>query len=78
MALRRGPDEFMQLFRRHVDGLMAYRHALSPAALRDLEALHRALSGGLLPRLRAMRQVRSLIRQTTAETLLFRLWFLIG
>ncbi|WP_419731045.1 glycosyltransferase family 2 protein [Lichenicola sp.] len=78
MALRRGPDEFMQLFRRHVDGLMAYRHALSPAALRDLEALHRALSGGLLSRLQAMRQVRSLIRQTPAETLLFRLWFLIG
>ena len=78
MALRRGPAEFMQLFRRHVEGLLAYRHALSPLALRDLEALHRALSGGLLSRLRAMRQVRSLIRQTTAETLLFRLWFLIG
>ncbi len=78
MALRRGPDAFMQLFRRHVTGLLASGTALSPDAARDLRILEDALSGGLLPRLRAMRRVRSLVRRTRLETLLFRLWFLIG
>ena len=78
MALRRGPDAFMQLFRRHVAGLLASGTVLSPEAVRDLRILEDALSGGLLPRLRAMRRVRSLIRRTRLETLLFRLWFLIG
>jgi len=78
MALRRGPDEFMRSFRRHVHGLVANPQALSPAALHDLTLLDRALSGGLLERLRAMRRVRGLVRQTWAETVLFRLWFLIG
>ncbi len=78
MALRRGPDAFMQLFRRHVVGLLASDAALSPEAARDLRILDDALSAGLLARLRAMRQIRSLIRRTRLETLLFRLWFLIG
>lgn len=78
MALRRGPDDFMQLFRRHVRGLVANPQALSPSARHDLTLLDRALSGGLLERLRAMRRVRGLVRQTWAETALFRLWFLIG
>lgn len=78
MAVRRGPDEFMQLFRRHVRGLVANPQALSPSALHDLALLDRALSGGPLARMRAMRRVRGLVRQTRAETALFRLWFLIG
>ncbi|MGI4744487.1 MAG: glycosyltransferase [Janthinobacterium lividum] len=78
MALRRGPDEFMHLFRRHVRGLVANPQALSPSALHDLTSLDHALSGGRLERLRAMRQVHGLVRQTWAETILFRLWFLIG
>ena len=78
MALRRGPDEFMQLFRRHVAGLVAYRHALSAAAVDDLLVLQSALAGGPLTRLRALLQSRCLLRQSRAETLLFRIWFLIG
>ena len=78
MALRRGPDEFMQLFRRHVAGLVAYRHALSAPAVEDLLALQSALAGGLLARLLALGRTRCLLRQTRVETLLFRLWFLIG
>ncbi len=78
MALRRGPDAFMQLFRRHVAGLLAAGPALSLEAARDLRILDHALSAGLLTRLRAMRRVRSLVRRTRLETLLFRLWFLIG
>ncbi len=78
MALQRGPDEFMHLFRRHVAGLVAYRHALSAPAVDDLLALQRALAGGPLARLRALARTRCLLRQTRIETLLFRLWFLIG
>ena len=78
MALRRGPDEFMQLFRRHVAGLVAYRHALSAPAVDDLLVLQSALAGGLPSRLRALFRTRCLLRQTRVETLLFRLWFLIG
>ncbi len=78
MALRRGPDEFMQLFRRHVAGLVAYRHALAPPAVEDLLALQSALAGGVPARLRALLRTRCLLRQTRVETLLFRLWFLIG
>ncbi len=78
MALRRGPDAFMQLFRRHVAGLLASGPALSAEAARDLRILEGALSGGPLARLWAMHRVRSLIRRTMLETLLFRLWFLIG
>lgn len=78
MAVRRGPDGFMQQFRRHVVALAAYRHALSPSAVRDLAILERALDGGLLSRLRTLRRVDCLVRQTSLETALFRLWFLIG
>ncbi len=78
MALRRGPDAFMGLFAQHVAALLANPQALSPQAEADLALLQQALRGGPLARLRAMRQVRSLVRQTLPETILFRLWFLIG
>ena len=77
-ALRRGPDAFMQQFRHHIAGLAAYHDALSPSAVRDLAILERALAGGLPARCLALRRVGCLVRQTWLETLLFRLWFLIG
>jgi len=36
------------------------------------------LRGGVLDRMRVLRQTRGLYRQTWPETLLFRAWFLIG
>ena len=78
MALGRGPDAFMMLFKRHVAALLANPQALSAQAADDLAILQRALERGILARLRAIAQVRSLVRQTRLETLLFRLWFLIG
>jgi hypothetical protein len=78
MALGRGPDAFMMLFKRHVAALLANPQALSAQAADDLALLQRALERGILARLRAIAQVRSLVRQTWLETLLFRLWFLIG
>ena len=78
MALRRGPDAFMQLFRVHVAELAAQPAALSPRARADLALLLASLQGSRLTRLRAMRRLPQLIRRTRLETLLFRLWFLIG
>ena len=78
MALRRGPDAFMQLFRVHVAELAAQPGALSPRARADLSLLLTSLQGGRLARLRAIRRLPQLIRRTRLETLLFRLWFLIG
>ncbi len=77
-ALRRGPDAFMGLFRRHVAALLRTPRQLSPQALRDLRMLDRALQGGPVARLLAMGRVRHLVRQTRLETALFRLWFLLG
>lgn len=78
MALGRGPDAFMMLFKRHVAALLANPQALSAQAADDLAILQRALERGFVARLRAIGAVRSLVRQTWLETLLFRIWFLIG
>ncbi|MCQ8278481.1 glycosyltransferase family 2 protein [Acetobacteraceae bacterium KSS8] len=77
-ALRRGPDAFMGLFRRHVTALLRRPDQLSPQALRDLRLLEQALHGGPMARALAMGRVRHLVRQTRLETALFRLWFLLG
>jgi len=78
MALKRGPDAFMNLFRVHVAELAEQSVALSPKARADLALLLSSLRGNHLARLRAMRRLPQLTRRTRLETLLFRLWFLIG
>lgn len=75
-ALRRGPGAFMAVLRAHVGGLRAQPFALSPEAKQTLDQVHAGLSGGIWPRIRALRG--GLLRQTRAETWLFRCWFLIG
>ena len=77
-ALRRGPDAFMTLFDAHVAGLAAEAAILSPQARADVAILRQSLRGGCLARLRAMLKLPDLARRTPLETLLFRLWFLIG
>ena len=57
--------------------LDAQRHLLSPQAASELDIVKAALAGGLLCRLRALRRP-GLRRQTFAEQVLFRLWFLLG
>jgi hypothetical protein len=76
-AARRGRGPFMKLFWRHVAALRA-----SPARLPDrtqemLRAIEQSRSGGRRARVRALR-LPGLVRQTWAEDLLFRLWFLLG
>lgn len=78
MALRRGPDPFMRLLRLHATELAAHSDALSPRARADLGLLLSALQGSRLARVRALRRLNHLVRQTRLETLLFRLWFLIA
>ncbi len=77
-ALWRGPDAFMMLFRAHVAELAAEAAILSPEARADIAVLRQSLCGGRLTRLRAMLTLPGLARRTPLETLLFRLWFLIG
>ena len=76
-AMRRGPGVFMNVLRLHVAALHAQPHLLTEAARAQVESLDRALRGGLLQRLQALRMA-GLHRQTWSETMLFRLWFLIG
>jgi glycosyltransferase involved in cell wall biosynthesis len=76
-ALRRGPAAFMAVFRANIRALQRYDHLLSPAARRDLAVVAKALSGGPITRLHALR-LSGLRRETPAQTALFRLWFLIG
>ena len=75
-ALRRGPGAFMAVLRAHVSALQAQSGLLSPEARRTVDAVAVGLAGGPMARLRALRQ--GLLRQTTAETWLFRCWFLVG
>ncbi len=76
-ALARGPDGFMNVLRGHVAALRSQPGLTSPAAARTVEALHDALHGTLKDR-RAALGIPGLYRQTWAETMLFRWWFLLG
>ncbi|HTW27566.1 MAG TPA: glycosyltransferase family 2 protein [Acetobacteraceae bacterium] len=76
-ALRRGPALFMSVFRGHVAALRAQPHLLSPQAARDVARIEGALRRGVLPRLACL-ATQGLRRQTWPETMLFRLWFVIG
>jgi hypothetical protein len=76
-AARRGWRPFMTLFWRQVAALRAGPISLPDETLLQLEVIERAHRGGLPARLRAL-GLPGFIRQTWAETLLFRLWFLLG
>lgn len=76
-AIRRGPGVFMGLMRQNVAALDAQRHLLTPQARDQLDQIKLALRGGPLRRMRALR-LPGLRRQTWAEQMLFRLWFMLG
>jgi hypothetical protein len=76
-ALWRGPTVFMGVLRQHVAALAAQPDLLSAAARADIARLDAALQHGWRARLAALR-LPGLRRQNWPETLLFRLWFLIG
>jgi glycosyltransferase involved in cell wall biosynthesis len=76
-AMRRGPGAFMTVFRANVEALSAQPGLLSPQAEHDLAIVSLGLSGGFAARLRALR-LPGFVRNSAAQTALFRLWFLIG
>ncbi|GAB6855572.1 glycosyltransferase family 2 protein [Asaia astilbis] len=78
-ALRRGPKVFMALLAGLVDRLKApdLGVELSPEARDFLAKLEESLKGSCLSRLQLMLSEREFTRQRTAETWLFRLWFVI-
>jgi hypothetical protein len=76
-AVRRGPRAFMNILRQHVDALVGHPDLAGAPARESLMQLQQALQGGVQARLMALR-LPDLKRQTWQETLLFRIWFLIG
>jgi hypothetical protein len=76
-ALRRGRAAFMRILRAHVAALNATPQLLSGSARCQLDVVARSLENGVGARVAALR-MRGFARQTFAETLIFRLWFLLG
>lgn len=76
-ALRRGPGVFMRVLRENVAALRAQPGLVAPENRAVLERIHLGLAGGPGARLAALR-TQGLRRQTWQETLLFRLWFMVG
>ncbi len=74
-ALRRGPQIYMTMLRRHADALAAQAVRLPPTARRDLRLVRAGLRGGLPERLTALACGR-FRRATPLENLLFAYWFL--
>lgn len=76
-ALQRGRRAYMATFRQHVSALAEQPEVLSSQARANLARLKWALEGNALRRLAALR-LPGLHRQKRIETMLFRLWFIIG
>ncbi len=76
-ALRRGPGVFMGIMRQNLAALAAQPELLSDAAIAQVTLLRAALAQPWWRRLPAL-CLPGLRRQTALETLVFRLWFLLG
>lgn len=76
-AVRRGRQPFMTIFWRHVAALRAHPIPLPDKTSELLAVIERTRDAGMLARLKAL-CIPGLVRQTWLETMLFRLWFLLG
>lgn len=76
-AVRRGRRPFMALFWCQITALQNCPTPLPDRTRRLLAVIARANRGGLAARLRAL-CIPGFVRQTWAETMLFRLWFLLN
>jgi hypothetical protein len=76
-AVKRGRGPFMTVFWRHVAALRARPGLLPDRTWTLLTIIDRAGRGGIFARFKALR-IPGFVRQTRLETLLFRLWFLLG
>jgi hypothetical protein len=76
-AVRRGRDPFISILWGHVAALQS-RPALLPEYTRSvLTTIVDAAKGGMFARFRAL-FIPGFVRQTWFETLIFRVWFLLG
>jgi Glycosyl transferase family 2 len=76
-AARRGRSPFMRIFWRHIAALQAGPVPLPEDTRELLTVIDRTNRGGFLARLKVL-WLQGFRRQTWAETLLFRVWFLLG
>ncbi len=76
-ALHRGPSAFMNVMRQNVFALADQGHLLTPDARRQVDTLARALRSNAFTRMKVL-AMPGLVRQTWLETLIFRLWFVLG
>ncbi len=76
-AFRRGRQIYMTVLRQHVAALLAQPHLLNDAGRAKVEAIQRALDGGILRRF-AVLFTPGLRRQTWPEMAGFWAWFLAG
>lgn len=76
-ALRRGPKEFMSVFRKNVAALDENAEALTPQARQQLGRIIHGLAGGPITRWSAL-WIPGFQRNSPVQTALFRLWFLTG
>jgi hypothetical protein len=74
-AFQRGRGPFMTLFWRQIEALRAGQLPNETRAI--LTTIEHGTHGGIRARLKAL-GLPGFVRQTWAETLLFRLWFLLG
>jgi glycosyltransferase involved in cell wall biosynthesis len=75
-ALQRGPRVFMTIFAANVARLSSRPERLSVDNRAVLRRLAQALRAGRLSRLKLLRALPGMVRQSAWETLIFRLWFL--
>jgi hypothetical protein len=76
-AARRGPGYFMSIFRQNLAALNATPELMCPEAHRTVVSLLQSLTGSPREKLLAL-SMPGLRRMGRLETLVFRLWFLIG
>jgi hypothetical protein len=76
-ALRRGPNAFMQVFRKNVAALQKEASGFNSDTRQQLEIIAQSLGHGPVARLNALR-LPGFVRQSRLQTALFRLWFLTG
>jgi glycosyltransferase involved in cell wall biosynthesis len=76
-ALWRGPAAFMNMLRRHVQALVSQPDLVTEHNYLVSMRIHDALQGRVLQKVAAL-CLPGLRRQGRLETLLFRIWFLIG
>jgi glycosyltransferase involved in cell wall biosynthesis len=76
-AMRRGPSAFMSVFRKNVAALQENAEGFDPLVRAQLDTIALSLASGPIARLRAL-VIPGFQRNSSLQTALFRLWFIMG